>query len=46
LSSKESFEIEEEIKLYELSAVTSYMNILTNCCGKIVIFEKLILYFG
>ena len=45
LSNKESLEIEEELKLYRLGALTNCMSILINCSGKIVIFEKSILYF-
>ena len=38
MSNRESFEVEKESRLLRLG-------ILINCCGKVVIFEKLILYF-
>ena len=42
LNSRESFEIEEEIRL---GVLTHYMGVLTKCYDKVVIFEKLILNF-
>ena len=38
LSNRESFEVEEELKLYGLGVLTNYMGILTNYYDKIVIF--------
>ena len=33
-------------KVTGFSVLINYMGVLTNYCGKVIIFEKLTLYFG
>ena len=40
LSNRESFEVKEELRLWEFDVLTNYMGVLTNCCDKVVILKK------